>query len=120
VIEATNLRLLRERFGARLPEELLELVGATLSRHSRDIDVIGQYKQSGFTMVLSEVSADGVRQASRRLLLAATDAGRDADVAGLELHLACGYATYSADGKTPEALFAAAEQRMYDPKAQVA
>ena len=71
-------------------------------------------------MVLSEVSPDGVQQASRRLLAAAADAGRDASVPGLELHLACGWASWPADGKSEEALFAAAARRMYDPKTQVA
>lgn len=120
VVEATNLRLLRERFGPELTQRVLENAGATLAAQSRDIDVIGQYKETGFTMVLSEVSAEGVRQASRRLVAAASEAGRDGGVPGLELHLACGWATWPADGKTVEALFTAAERRMYDPKTQVA
>ena len=56
IIEATNLRLLRERFGPALTEQVLERAGEALAAQSRDIDVIGQYKESGFTMVLSEVS----------------------------------------------------------------
>jgi diguanylate cyclase (GGDEF)-like protein len=120
VIEATNMRLLRERFGAELTEALLERTGEELAAHSRDIDVIGQYKASGFAMVLSETSAEGVRQASRRLMAAAAEAGRDTNVPGLELHLAFGWATCPGDGKTEQALFAAAERRMYDPKTQVA
>jgi diguanylate cyclase (GGDEF)-like protein len=120
VIEATNLRLLRERFGQALTEQILEQAGEALAAQSRDIDVIGQYKGSGFTMVLSEVSPDGVQLAARRLLAAAVQAGSDAGVPGLDLHLACGWATWPSDGKSVEALFAAAERRMYDPKTQVA
>lgn len=120
IVEATNLRLLRERFGPALTEQVLERAGETLASQSRDIDVIGQYKDSGFTMVLSEVSLDGIQLAARRLQAAASEAGRDAGVPGLELHLACGWATWPADGKTVEALFSAAERRMYDPKTQVA
>ena len=120
VIEATNLRLLRERFGAELTQQLLDRTGETLAAHSRDIDVIGQYKSSGFTMVLSETSAEGVRQAAQRLLAAAGHAARDERIPGLELHLASGWASWPTDGKTDDALLAAAERRMYDPKSQVA
>jgi diguanylate cyclase (GGDEF)-like protein len=120
VIEATNLRLLRERFGPQLTQDLLDQTGELLAAHSREIDVIGQYKETGFTMVLSETSAEGVRQASRRLVAAATAAARDTNVPGLELHLACGWASCPADGRSEDALFAAAERRMYDPKSQVA
>jgi diguanylate cyclase (GGDEF)-like protein len=120
IIEATNLRLLRERFGPSLTEQMVERLGATLAQHSRDIDVIGQYKDSGFTMILSEVSEEGAQTAARRLLALALDAAADEDVPGLELHLATGWAAFPADGKTTQQLFAAAERRMYDPQTQVA
>ncbi len=113
VIEATNLRLLRERFGATLVEELYERVGAALAQHSRDIDVIGQYKSSGYTMILTEASPEAAAQATARLLGIARDAARDDGVPGLELHLTSGYATYPADGKMTDGLFGAAERRMY-------
>jgi len=113
VIEATNLRLLRERFGVSLVERAYERVGQALAQHSRDIDVIGQYKESGYTMILTEASPDAAAQATARLLGIARDAGRDEGVPGLELHLAAGHATYPLDGKATDAVFAAAERRMY-------
>jgi diguanylate cyclase (GGDEF)-like protein len=113
VIEATNLRLLRERFGAALVEALYERVGAALAQHSREIDVIGQYKTSGYTMILTEASPEAAAAATARLLGIALEAARDERAPGLELHLAAGHASYPADGKTTEALFAAAERRMY-------
>ena len=117
VIEATNLRLLRERFGPTLVEGLYDRVGQALAQHSRDIDVIGQYKLSGYTMVLSEASAEAAAQATKRLLAIAQEAARDANVPGLELHLAAGHATYPSDGKATDAVFAAAERRMYSAAA---
>lgn len=122
VIEATNMRLLRERFGSTLAQRLYDRLGERLAQHSRDIDVIGQYKASGYTMVLSEAEPDGAQNAAARLLAIAREAQLDErdQVDGLELHLACGWASAPADGASTEAIFAAAARRMYDPKTQVA
>ncbi len=117
VIEATNLRLLRERFGPVLVEQLYDRVGQLLAQHSRDIDIIGQFKESGYTMILSEASPDAARQASSRLLNIALEAARDANVPGLELHLAVGWASYPVDGRATDAVFASAERRMYEAAA---
>ncbi len=121
VIEATNLRLLRERFGTFLTDRLLQRLGEVLAQHSRDIDVIGAYKESGYTMILTEATADGAANAASRLLAMANETALGADdVPGLELHLACGWATAPADGITTESIFAAAERRMYGAESEVA
>jgi diguanylate cyclase (GGDEF)-like protein len=120
VVEATNLRLLRERFGAFLAERLLQRLGESLAQNARDIDVIGAYKESGYTMILTEASSEGAESAARRLLAIAKKAAADGEVPGLELHLAAGWATAPADGVTTDSVFAAAERRMYGPESQVA
>jgi diguanylate cyclase (GGDEF)-like protein len=121
VVEATNLRLLRERFGAFLTDRLLQRMGESLAQNARDIDVIGAYKESGYTMILTEAAPEGAESAARRLLSIAREAAAgDASVPGLELHLAAGWATAPADGFASDAIFAAAERRMYGPEEQVA
>ena len=121
VIEATNLRLLHERFGAFLTDRLLQGVGESLAQNARDIDVIGAYKESGYTMILTEASPEGAESAARRLLTIAKEAAAgSADVPGLELHLVAGWATAPTDGATSEAVFSAAERRMYGTESQVA
>jgi diguanylate cyclase (GGDEF)-like protein len=120
VIEATNLRMLRERFGTSLTERLLEKVGRTMAQHSRDIDAIGQYKESGYTMILSEASPEGAQLATKRLITIAQEGAADPSAPGLELHFAAGWASYPSDGRTTDALFAATKRRMYDPASQVA
>jgi diguanylate cyclase (GGDEF)-like protein len=119
VVEATNLRLLRERFGETLTEQLYERLGDVLSRHARDIDIMGAYRESGYTMVLAEASPAGVEAAAQRLAAAAADVRLDGKpVPGLELHLAVGHATAPEDGVTTDALFAAAQRRMYGDAAR--
>jgi diguanylate cyclase (GGDEF)-like protein len=119
VIEATNLRLLRERFGDFLTDRSLQQLGETLARNARGIDVIGAYKESGYTMILTEASPEGAAAAAGRLLAIARECARgDGSVPGLELHLVAGWATSPADGVTTDAVFAAAETRMYDAGAQ--
>jgi len=120
VIEATNLALLRDQFGRFLTDRLLQRLGESLAQHARDIDVIGAYRESGYTMVLTEASRDGAESATRRLLAAAEQVRLDKDVPGLELHLAAGWASFPADGHTTDALFAAAQRRMYGDATRVA
>ena len=118
VVEATNLRLLRERFGDFLTDRLLQRLGGALAQDARDIDVIGAYKESGYTMILTEASAEGAAVAAERLLRTAQGATLDGEsVPGLELHLVCGWATCPGDGSTTAALFAVAERRMYEAAA---
>lgn len=117
VIEATNLRLLYERYGRALTDGLLQRTGAALARDSRDVDLIGAYKDSGYTMILTEATAEDAAAAATRLLRTAQEVARDERAPGLELHLACGWATYPVDGKARDALFAAAVRRMYEAAA---
>lgn len=117
VIEATNLRLLYERFGRTLTDALLERLGAALARDARDVDLIGAYKDSGYTMILTEATAEGAAAAATRLLGTAREVACDDRAPGLELHLACGWATYPVDGQATDAIFAAAVRRMYEAAA---
>lgn len=121
IIEATNLRLLRDRFGTFLTDRLLQRMGGVLAQHSRDIDVIGAYRESGYTMILTEATAAGAAQAAGRLLNIARETAVDGDdVPGLELHLAAGWATAPTDGASTDALFSAAQRRMYGAVSEVA
>ena len=101
VVEATNLSLLEERFGKFLTDRLLQRLGESLAQNARDIDVIGAFKESGYTMILTEASSEGAENAARRLLSIAREAAvGDPNVPGLELHLVAGWATAPADGIT--------------------
>jgi diguanylate cyclase (GGDEF)-like protein len=119
VIEATNLALLREQFGGFLSDRLLQRLGESLAQGARDVDTLGAYKESGYTMILDEAHTEGASVAARRLLAKAQEARIEGqNVPGLELHLVVGWATYPADGTSTPALFTAAERRMYDPDLQ--
>ena len=119
VIEATNLGLLREQFGAFLTDRLLQRLGESLAQGARDVDTLGAYKGSGYTMILAEAHTEGAAVAARRMLAKAQEARIEGqNVPGLELHLVVGWATYPADGTSTPALFTAAERRMYDPDLQ--
>jgi diguanylate cyclase (GGDEF)-like protein len=120
VIEATNLALLRDQFGRFLTDQLLQRLGGALAQHARDVDVIGAYKESGYVMILTEATRDGASAAAARLLQAAESVRLDEQVPGLELHLASGWAACPTDGVTSDALFSAAELRMYGAESQVA
>ncbi|MEX0749910.1 MAG: hypothetical protein WD359_03800, partial [Dehalococcoidia bacterium] len=78
------------------------------------------YRESGYTMILTEATPEGAAAAATRLLASAERTRLDEEVPGLELHLASGWATCPTDGSTSDALFAAAERRMYGTASQVA
>jgi diguanylate cyclase (GGDEF)-like protein len=118
LVEATNLRLLRERFGTGLTADLFATLGETLARNARDVDIIGEYKDRGYCMVLAEATADGVEAAAERLASVANSAAQGQGTPGLELHLVVGVATAPIDGGLAEDLFAAAERRMYEDGAR--
>ncbi len=113
VIEATNVRLLRERFGEFLTDQLVQRLGGALAESARDIDVIGAFKESGYTMILTQATSQNILPVAERLLRTAQETRLEDDVPGLELHLVCGWATCPNDGTTTEAMFSAAEGRMY-------
>jgi hypothetical protein len=70
-------------------------------------------------MVLAEAAPSGVEAAAQRLVAAAASVKLDGTpIPGLELHLAVGYATAPSDGVTTEALYAAAQRRMYGDAAR--
>jgi diguanylate cyclase (GGDEF)-like protein len=118
VIEATNAKLLREKFGRFLADRLLQRLGETLAQNARYIDVIGVYRDSGYTMILTEASPTAAEAAAKRLLAEAREVTIDGEpVPGLELHLVAGHATSPQDGTTTDALFAAAQGRMYSAAA---
>src|SRR5205085_1619449 len=68
VLEATNLGLLREQFGAFLTDRLLQRLGESLAQGARDVDTLGAYKASGYTMILAEAHTEGAGVAARRML----------------------------------------------------
>jgi diguanylate cyclase (GGDEF)-like protein len=121
IVQATNVRLLRERFGSFLAERLVQRLGGALAQHTRDVDGIGSYHDSGYTMILTQASAEAAELAAKRLLARARSAALEGDgVPGLELHLLSGWASAPEDGTTTDALFAAAERRMYTEASEVA
>jgi diguanylate cyclase (GGDEF)-like protein len=122
VVEATNLRLLREQFGRFLTERLLQRLGEVLASQAREIDVIGAYRESGYTMILTEAGGEHAPIARQRLLAVAENVRLEGEnVPGLELHVLAGHATFPGDGETTETLFEAVERRMYgDAAAHVA
>src|SRR5205085_10458362 len=73
-IEATNLRLLREQFGAFLTDRLLQRLGESLAQGARDVDTLGAYKGSGYTMILAEAHTEGAAVAARPMLAKAQEA----------------------------------------------
>jgi diguanylate cyclase (GGDEF)-like protein len=118
VIEASNIGLLREKYGRFLTDRLLQRLGEALAQNARYIDVIGAYKDSGYTMILTEASTVAADAAARRLLAEAQAVRLESDdVPGLELHLVAGHATSPQDGTTTDALFTAAGNRMYSAAA---
>jgi len=119
VVEATNIGLLRDVYGKFLAERRYALLGEALAECARDTDIVGSYKERGYTVILTEAQVGGVAGAARRLLAAAQASPAEGEtVPGLELHLVAGWASFPGDGQASDTLFEMVELRMYDAESQ--
>lgn len=110
LLDVVGLKQVNDTLGHLAGDRLLQEVARELRESTRASDVVARYGGDEFALLLPQTppgeAAHAVRRALARL---ATRAG----VWGDGIRASAGVASYPDDGRTPEALAAAADRRMY-------
>ncbi|HSN68401.1 MAG TPA: GGDEF domain-containing protein, partial [Thermoanaerobaculia bacterium] len=114
VFDIDHFKRYNDRFGHAAGNEALKAVASTIRAGLRQTDHPARYGGEEFAAVLTETEAEGMWQTAERIRIAIESippiAGRDT------LTCSIGGALYPQDGATAEALFAAADRRLYEAK----
>ncbi len=117
VIDMNDFKVINDRLGHGAGDIVLKAVAQCLRRSLRPHDVCGRHGGDEFVVLLTGAGADVVERKSDELARAieelSIDVGRREP---LSVSASVGAALYPADGDTLDALFAAADVRMYENK----
>jgi diguanylate cyclase (GGDEF)-like protein len=107
-----HFKQLNDLYGHGAGDAALETVAAAMSAAKRRIDSAGRVGGEEFALVVPETSEREAYMLAERLRRAVRDASSD----GPSLTISFGLAVYPRHGRTPEALFLAADQALYAAK----
>jgi diguanylate cyclase (GGDEF)-like protein len=88
-----------------LEQAIRDWIVERVLRGKRRSDVVGQYGEHGFLLLLPHTSADGAGEVCRRLR-------RDLEQAPWRLHASFGVASFSSEHRTPKSLLRLAEEEL--------
>jgi diguanylate cyclase (GGDEF)-like protein/putative nucleotidyltransferase with HDIG domain len=103
---------LKERFGAALAENVLQMFAAALKDCCRKYDSAAKTATDEFVLVAPGLTPDAAKEMSDRLDALASQAGQ-AVCGDASFSASIGYAFYPADGATPEQLLSQADRRLF-------
>jgi diguanylate cyclase (GGDEF)-like protein len=112
LIDLDGFKQLNDRFGHLAGDDLLRDVAAALQHTIRAQDTAARIGGDEFCVLAPETEGQGIERLESRVLRAV--AGVTAGVQALAASV--GTATFPADGRTPEALLQAADERMLGAK----
>ena len=117
--DADHLKAINDGYGHRAGDEALEQIGKALARQVRLTDVAARIGGDEFAILVSHTDRQGAEILVERLRREAV--GRVCINGGSNREPACltlsfGVAAFPEDGKTPDALFAEADSRLYADK----
>jgi diguanylate cyclase (GGDEF)-like protein len=112
MIDLDGFKQLNDRFGHPAGDDLLRDLAGALQHTIRAQDTVARIGGDEFCVLAPETEAQGIARLEHRVLraVAGVTAGVDA------LRASVGTATFPADGRSPEALLQAADQRMFEAK----
>ena len=101
-----------DAFGHPAGDEVLKRIAATMRHVARETDCVARYGGEEFCLMLPETTAQGAATLAERVR-ARVEA---ADFGGQQITLSIGVASLPANGDTPEAVIAAADEALYEAK----
>jgi diguanylate cyclase (GGDEF)-like protein len=111
LLDIDHFKALNDRHGHQVGDQVLRLVGATLTAASREFDTAARYGGEEFAVLLPATSRDEAAEVADRLRTAIA-----AMPSGLEVTVSAGVATFPLDAADPDGLVAAADRALYTAK----
>lgn len=108
LIDLDDFKRINDRHGHAHGDAVLRKLGETLTRSSRNVDVVGRYAGDEFIILLCNVDRELARALVARI---------SADLQAQELRCSMGAAFYPDDGSDAAALLCAADRALYHTKA---
>ncbi len=118
MIDLDYFKSINDAFGHATGDQVLQAVVGRIRSVSRKADLLFRYGGDEFILVLPNTSAPQAAILARRLAKSVSDTPISEAPQPITISISGGTATYPADGKTVETLFAIADKRHYIAKRQ--
>jgi diguanylate cyclase (GGDEF)-like protein len=114
VLDLDHFKKYNDTFGHLAGNDALQRVAGAVRESVRTPDFAARYGGEEFAVILPEIDAAALAVVAERVREAVE--GLPAPAGGSSLSVSIGAAIYPIDGNTPEALFHAADERLYEAK----
>ena len=111
LLDIDHFKALNDQHGHQVGDQVLRLVGTTLTATCREFDTAARYGGEEFAILLPETSRDEALDVAERLRAAI--AGMPS---GLDVTVSAGVSTFPLDATGPDGLVAAADHALYSSK----
>jgi two-component system cell cycle response regulator len=119
LMDIDHFKALNDTQGHQFGDQVLQVVGQTLSQLMRASDIAARYGGEEFLIVMPAAGRDDAAALTRRLCSEITRRLRTAvtpDSGELDITMSAGVASFGAHGRTPDELVAAADRALYAAK----
>ena len=110
--DVDHFKQYNDTFGHPAGDEVLKKVARILHANAREVDCVARYGGEEFCIMLPETSATGAMIVAERICARVAEA----EFPGQKITLSLGVASLPANGDTPDAVIAAADEALYKAK----
>jgi len=111
-----HFKRVNDAYGHLAGDEVLRVFGALMKRHARGSDICCRYGGEEFLLILPGTSTETAVERAEQLRMALAAAPVTYGVAQIAVTASFGVATFPRDGRTSDALIAAADAALYAAK----
>ncbi|WP_255573539.1 MULTISPECIES: sensor domain-containing diguanylate cyclase [Cryobacterium] len=112
-----HFKRVNDRYGHQAGDEVLRAFGELMKQHARASDIFYRYGAEDFLMVLPGLASEGALERAEQLRSALANLTVEHGDGRIRVTASFGVATFPADGRSSDALIAAADGALYTAKA---
>lgn len=116
MLDADDLKQVNDRYGHEAGNRLIAAFAQTLSRRTRDTDLLARYGGDEFVILLPDTTVDGARRLADRIAAGLAPVAMAAGEEPVGLTVSVGIAVYPRHGASVRELVEHADQAMYRSK----